>query len=259
MELVSVTDISDLHQDLIHQTVDNLGLTIHSIMGRMRIQTLLHESQAMTEELQVQSEELQTQAEELQMQAEELRTTNEQLESRTEEAEQKTADLQVTKLELEEKASELLRSSKYKSEFLANMSHELRTPLNSILLLSEMLKENHDNHLSDDEIELATVIHSSGKDLLTLINDILDLSKVEAGKLDVIFEATNISDMAASMHQNFLHIAAQKMLNLLLKTVTRFLICFIQMQNGLNKLLKTYYPMHLNSRKKDPSLYISIR
>ena len=203
MELVSVTDISDLHQDLIHQTVDNLGLTIHSIMGRMRIQTLLHESQAMTEELQVQSEELQTQAEELQMQAEELRTTNEQLESRTEEAEQKTADLQVTKLELEEKASELLRSSKYKSEFLANMSHELRTPLNSILLLSEMLKENHDNHLSDDEIELATVIHSSGKDLLTLINDILDLSKVEAGKLDVIFEATNISDMAASMQQNF--------------------------------------------------------
>ncbi|MEW4105970.1 ATP-binding protein [Bacillus thuringiensis] len=217
MELVSVTEISDLHQDLIQQTVDNLGLTIHSIMGRMRIQTLLHESQAMTEELQVQSEELQTQAEELQtqaeelqMQAEELRTTNEQLESRTEEAEQKTADLQITKSELEEKASELLRSSKYKSEFLANMSHELRTPLNSILLLSEMLKENHDNHLSDDEIELATVIHSSGKDLLTLINDILDLSKVEAGKLDVIFEATNISDMAASMHQNFLHIAAQK-------------------------------------------------
>ena len=110
MELVSVTEISDLHQDLIHQTVDNLGLTIHSIMGRMRIQTLLHESQAMTEELQVQSEELQTQAEELQMQAEELRTTNEQLESRTEEAEQKTADLQITKLELEEKASELLRT-----------------------------------------------------------------------------------------------------------------------------------------------------
>lgn len=210
IELVSVTEISDLHQDLIQQTVDNLGLTIHSIMGRMRIQTLLHESQAMTEELQVQSEELQTQAEELQMQAEELRTTNEQLESRTEEAEQKTADLQITKSELEEKASEILRSSKYKSEFLANMSHELRTPLNSILLLSEMLRENHDNHLSDDEIELATVIHSSGKDLLTLINDILDLSKVEAGKLDVIFEATNISDMAANMHQNFLHIAAKK-------------------------------------------------
>lgn len=210
IELVSVTEISDLHQDLIQQTVDNLGLTIHSIMGRMRIQTLLHESQAMTEELQVQSEELQTQAEELQMQAEELRITNEQLESRTEEAEQKTTDLQITKSELEEKASELLRSSKYKSEFLANMSHELRTPLNSILLLSEMLRENHDNHLSNDEIELATVIHSSGKDLLTLINDILDLSKVEAGKLDVIFEATNISDMTANIHQNFLHIAAQK-------------------------------------------------
>ena len=163
----------------------------------------------MTEELQVQSEELQTQAEELQMQAEELRTTNEQLESRTEEAEQKTADLQITKSELEEKASELLRVPKYKSEFLANMSHELRTPLNSILLLSEMLRENHDNNLSDDEIELATVIHSSGKDLLTLINDILDLSKVEAGKLDIIFEATNISDMATNMHQNFLHIGTK--------------------------------------------------
>ncbi|WP_242142943.1 MULTISPECIES: ATP-binding protein [unclassified Bacillus cereus group] len=210
IELVSVTEISDLHQDLIQQTVDHLGLTIHSIMGRMQIQTLLHESQAMTEELQVQSEELQTQAEELQMQAEALKTTNEQLEFRTKEAEQKSADLQITKSELEEKASELLRSSKYKSEFLANMSHELRTPLNSILLLSEMLKENPNNHLSDDEIELATVIHSSGKDLLTLINDILDLSKIEAGKLDVIFEATNINDMATNMQQNFLHIAAQK-------------------------------------------------
>ncbi|EOW9527148.1 ATP-binding protein [Bacillus cytotoxicus] len=210
IELVSVTEISDLHQDLIQQTVDHLGLTIHSIMGRMQIQTLLHESQVMTEELQVQSEELQTQAEELQMQAEALKTTNEQLEFRTKEAEQKAADLQITKSELEEKASELLHSSKYKSEFLANMSHELRTPLNSILLLSEMLKENPNNHLSDDEIELATVIHSSGKDLLTLINDILDLSKIEAGKLDVIFEATNINDMATNMQQNFLHIAAQK-------------------------------------------------
>ncbi|CAM4185223.1 histidine kinase [Bacillus manliponensis] len=210
IELASITEISDLHQDLIQQILDNLGLTIHSIVGRMRIQTLLHESQTMTEELQAQSEELQTQSEELQMQSEELKTINEQLESRTEEAEQKSMDLQLAKNELEDQARALLRSSKYKSEFLANMSHELRTPLNSILILSEMLMDNNDRNLSNEEVELANVIHSSGKDLLSLINDILDLSKVEAGKLDVIFNEMSISELPIKMRRTFSPVAEQK-------------------------------------------------
>ena len=217
LELATMTEFTKLQQDLIAGIVETFGLTINSIMGRMEVVRLLNESRAMTEELQVQSEELQTQSEELQsqseelqMQKEELMATNEQLEDRTREAEAKTRDLEKAKEELEEKTELVIQNSNYKSEFLANMSHELRTPLNSILILSEMLAENDSNHLSAEEMEFANVIHSSGKDLLSLINDILDLSKVEAGKLDVHFGEVSIHDITSQLERSFAPVAKQK-------------------------------------------------
>lgn len=217
IELATMNEYSDAQLELVKQITETFGLTVNSILGRMEIVRLLNESRAMTEELQVQSEELQTQSEELQTQSEELQmqtdaltVINKQLEERTKDAETKSKELEKAKKELEEIAEQLRLNSNYKSEFLANMSHELRTPLNSILILSEMLVENSDNNLSDEETEFAKVIHSSGEDLLSLINDILDLSKVEAGKIDVLFGEVNISELPTQLEQLFLPVANQK-------------------------------------------------
>jgi two-component system chemotaxis sensor kinase CheA len=213
IELASLNEYTSQHEQFIESVLETFGLTINRVIDRMEIARLLSESQAMTEELQAQSEELQTQSEELQMQSEELQMINEQLESRSQEAEEKSRALEFAKKDLEEKAKQLTIGSKYKSEFLANMSHELRTPLNSILILSEMLAENTNKGLSEEELEFAKVIHSSGHDLLNLINDILDLSKVEAGKLDIVINEVNMSEFPAHIERNFRHVANQKGLN----------------------------------------------
>lgn len=214
LELASLQAFSEQQLELIEEVVLHLGMTINSIQGRMEIIRLLNESQAMTEELQVQSEELQTQSEELKLQTEELTTINERLEERTREAEQKSVELEQAQMELQHTAHQLQQSSNYKSEFLANMSHELRTPLNSILILSEMLTENPEGNLSNDELEFATVIHNSGNDLLNLINDILDLSKVEAGKMDLWFSETDLEEIPQHIANLFVPVANQKKLQL---------------------------------------------
>ncbi|MGE7695494.1 ATP-binding protein [Lysinibacillus sp. NPDC094177] len=210
VELATMTGFNEQQQRLVKQVIETFGLTINSVLGRMEIVRLLNESRAMTEELQVQSEAFQAQSEELQMQTEELTMINEQLEERTKEAELKSRELEQAKKELEESAEQLLINSNYKSEFLANMSHELRTPLNSILILSEMLAENSQSNLSDEEAEFAKVIYSSGEDLLALINDILDLSKVEAGKLDISFDEMNMSEVPVQIEQTFAPVATKK-------------------------------------------------
>lgn len=220
IELASMEDFNPLEIELVENVVESFGITVNSILDRMEIVRLLNESRAMTEELQAQSEELQSQSEELQsqseelqMQTEELTIINEKLEERTKDAEAKSKELEIAKKELEATAGQLILSSNYKSEFLANMSHELRTPLNSILILSEMLGENDNNNLTEEQAEFAKVIHSSGQDLLALINDILDLSKVEAGKLDILFGEVNMSELPHLLEQTFAPIAKQKELN----------------------------------------------
>ncbi|MEK5148376.1 CHASE3 domain-containing protein [Psychrobacillus sp. FSL K6-4615] len=238
MELATMSEYSKLQQDLVKQIVETFGLSINSVIGRMEIIRLLNESRAMTEELQVQSEELQTQSEELQMQTEELTQINEQLEEKTKDAETKNKELEKIRKELEEKAEQLTLHSNYKSEFLANMSHELRTPLNSILILSEMLAENDQGRLTDEDAEFANVIHSSGEDLLSLINDILDLSKVEAGKLEVLFEEVNLSELPQHMEHVFSPIAQKKNLEFHIFKEDDVIDLFFTDEKRLQQILK---------------------
>ena len=204
----------------------NIGRAIESAMARRRVQDALAETQQLNEELQVQQEELRTANEELEEQSRvleesqtilenqkaELEQTNEQLAEQANALDLKNTALGVVQAELEERAQDLQRASKYKSEFLANMSHELRTPLNSSLILAKLLSENARGNLEPEQIQFANTIYAAGNDLLNLINDILDISKVEAGKLDLSPEVIALSALAESMQMMFAPLAGQKRL-----------------------------------------------
>lgn len=237
-EIASFQPFTDTQQALLEDVVNDLGIILDSVIGRIRLAHLLEESQTMMEEIQAQSEELQNQQDELkatneeleqqtitlrqseerlQLQQEELEQTNVELEEKAfslskqnKEFEQKNRELELAREELEEKAKQLALSSKYKSEFLANMSHELRTPLNSMLILSSLLAENKDGTFTSKQVEFAKTIHASGKELLSLINDILDLSKIESGKADVRASQVCFGDLAGYMETTFRPIAEEK-------------------------------------------------
>lgn len=210
VEIASFAPLTELQIRFLKSISNAFGSAINSTISSMRIDQLLEQSQRLNEELQVYTEELQTQSEELQIQTETLHATNRKLEDKNLLAEQKSVEAEKARTELSQYAELLQQSSQYKSEFLANMSHELRTPLNGILLLSEFLMENQSGALSEEDIEFSKAIHSSGQDLLALINDILDLSKVEAGKLNIEIEAINISEIPEAMTQNFSQLAHKK-------------------------------------------------
>ena len=210
MELASLRPYSPLQQELLEQVSNNIGVTINRVEAHMKIGTLLKESQVLTEELQSQSEELQ-------LQQEELKTFNEKLEEQYKQSEKRAMELENMKAALEEKARQLEESSKYKTEFLSNMSHELRTPLNSLLILSQTLAENQDGNLNPRQVEYVKTIFSSGNELLTLINDILDLSKVEAGKISINPAVVKLVEMKAYVEQYFLPVARQKKLDFIVQ------------------------------------------
>ncbi|WP_340013252.1 CHASE3 domain-containing protein [Paenibacillus sp. FSL K6-1318] len=210
IELASMKPLQESDMKLMQELTEIFGVSLHSTVTRMELQQLYDESQVLNEELQAQSEKLQaqteemlSQTEELQMQTEELHMLNDRLEVQKSAAETSANELSVV-------ADQLRTSSGYKSEFLANMSHELRTPLNSMLILSEILSENKNQHLNSEEQNYASVIHKSGKDLLNLINDILDLSKVEAGQMEVDFDDVYLGSVPEVMNQYFLKTAEQK-------------------------------------------------
>ncbi|MGI6712672.1 MAG: response regulator [Bacillota bacterium] len=203
IELASFEDFSPLQQELLKEVITDLGIFIKNITNHMEVERLLKESQALTEELQAQGEELQCQQEE-------LRTMNEQLEEQYKNSELKAKELEKIKESLQEKTRELLRSSKYKSEFLANMSHELRTPLNSLLILAQILAENTHKNLTEKQVEYANTIFSAGKDLLNLINEILDLSKIESGKMDINVSEVLLEDVHNYIKSQFIPLARKK-------------------------------------------------
>ncbi len=238
IELASFLPFSQIHQTFLDQLADTIGVVLNMISASMRTEELLEQSQKLTQELQSQSKELQQQQNELKRsnteleaqaktlrqseellkeQQEELQQVNEELEEKAsllaeqnQKVEQKNREVEAARLALEEKAEQLALSSKYKSEFLANMSHELRTPLNSLLILAKLLSDNKEKTLTAKQVEFAQTIFSSGTDLLNLINDILDLSKVEAGKMEVDAMEVPITDIAAFTHRTFDPVAQQK-------------------------------------------------
>ncbi|WP_051361472.1 response regulator [Desulfuromonas sp. TF] len=235
VELASLDPFTELEQEFVARTCSILGSGFSMALARREMQQLLQTTLKQSEELQTQQEEMaaineeleeQTQAlrlseQLLKEQQEELRATNEELEEKTQDLElqrenilKKNRELEEAQQELEQKAHDLEMASRYKSDFLANMSHELRTPLNSLLILARDLMENRGGNLIPQQVESAEVIHNSGIDLLNLINDILDLAKIEAGHMDLFEEALPLGDLADALKARFLPQARKKGIDL---------------------------------------------
>jgi HAMP domain-containing protein/CheY-like chemotaxis protein/signal transduction histidine kinase len=205
IELASLKPFNVTHLTFLEQLTQSIGVVLNTIEATMRTENLLQQSQQLTGELQSQQKELQQTNEELAQKARQLAEQNVEVERKSQEVEQ-------ARRALEEKAAELALTSKYKSEFLANMSHELRTPLNSILILGQQLAENQGGNLTVKQTEFARNIYSSGSDLLNLITDILDLSKIESGTVTVEAEEIGFTSLRDSVERNFRHIADSKSL-----------------------------------------------
>ncbi len=236
IELASFEPFNEIHFGFLDQLTESIGIVINTIEANMRTEELLKQSQSLAQELQVgqaelqetnrrlelQAQSLQTSEELLKQQQEELQQTNQELEEKAKllseqksEVEQKNRQIELARTALEDKAKQLALSSKYKSEFLANMSHELRTPLNSMLILSKMLSENAETNLNEKQIEFAETIHSSGADLLALINEILDLSKIESGTMGVEIGDVYFKELQEDIARTFSQIAQDKGLQLI--------------------------------------------
>ncbi len=210
IEVGTLAEFNETETRFLQSAVESIAIAFHTAQARARIDELLVETQQQAEELQVQGEELQVMNEELQAQTESLRASEAKLREKQIDLDRQNRELLIAQQELERKAQELALSSKYKSEFLSNMSHELRTPLNSLLILARMLSDNDEGNLSEEQVESAQVIYGSGNDLLNLINDILDLSKVEAGKMTFNIEPMPLTDLIATVRAQFAHIAEEK-------------------------------------------------
>src|SRR5690349_4241828 len=196
IELASFGNFSDIHLDFLSQLTESIGIVLNTIETNSRTEQLLEQSQSLTDELRRTNEELQDKAHLLVKQKEEVEAKNKEVEE--------------ARRSLEEKAEQLQLTSKYKSEFLANMSHELRTPLNSLLILAQQLYENHDGNLTEKQIRYAKTIHSCGDDLIQLINDILDLSKIESGYISTDFINVRFHEITSFVETTFKHVSENK-------------------------------------------------
>ncbi|MER5399389.1 HAMP domain-containing protein [Streptomyces sp. NPDC002599] len=218
IELASVTRFKQGHMTFLEQLMETIGVNVSTIVANARTDELLGESQRLTAELQARSEELQVQQDELQRSNAELEDKASLLATQNRDIEAKNLQIEQARQELEARAQQLSLASKYKSEFLANMSHELRTPLNSLLILAQLLAQNPSRNLTPKQVEYAGIIHSAGSDLLQLINDILDLSKVEAGKMDVTPERVPLRQLLEYVEATFRPMTSQKSLEFTVST-----------------------------------------
>ncbi len=230
IELASFNRFSETHQSFLDQLTESIGIVLNTIAANMRTEGLLKQSQLLTTELQSQQEELKSTNDRLEQQAttlrrseellrqqqDALRQTNEELEDKARlleiqkrEVESKNREVSHAKSALEDKAEQLSLTSRYKSQFLANMSHELRTPLNSLLILSKLLTENSEGNMSDKQREFAKTIHAAGSDLLSLINDILDLSKIESGTVSLELTSVSFRELTDHMERTFRQVAEE--------------------------------------------------
>ncbi|HYQ95253.1 MAG TPA: response regulator, partial [Burkholderiales bacterium] len=231
VELASLRKFSETHLSFLDQLTESIGVVFNTIEANMRTESLLEQSQSLTKELQSQQEELKETNDRLEQQAqnlqnserllknqqEELQRTNEQLQEKAKllseqmrQVEYKNREVEQAKAALEEKAEQLALSSRYKSEFLANMSHELRTPLNSLLILAKLLADNVGNNLLPKQIDYAQTIYAAGTDLLSLINDILDLAKIESGTVTLDIAPERFSGLQDYVERTFRQVAQDK-------------------------------------------------
>ncbi len=261
LELASLEEFSLSHRELMEQVAQGVGVIIKTIESNLKTEELLvdaktksevlenqsNELKAINEEMEEQAKILRESQEELKNEQEELRATNEELEEKTKflnlqknEIEEKNKLVEESKKEVEEKAKNVEQASKYKSEFLANMSHELRTPLNSLLILAKNFADNTDGNLTEDQIEEAEIIYNGGNELLTLINDILDLSKVEAGKLDVIKEDVSLEAVAQSMKTQFSHVAEKNGLKYVVEVASGLPLVILTDGQRVQQVLKNF-------------------
>jgi HAMP domain-containing protein/signal transduction histidine kinase/CheY-like chemotaxis protein len=231
IELASFSRFSEIHQSFLDQLTESIGVVLHTIAANMQTEYLLHQSQSLTAELQAQQEELKKTNDRLEQQAlnlqksesllkskqDELRSANDQLQEKARQlsdqmrqVEFKNREIEQARAALEEKAEQLSLSSRYKSEFLANMSHELRTPLNSLLILARLLADNVGGNLTPKQVEFSRTIHSSGAELLALINDILDLAKIESGTVTLNIASERFADITEYVERTFRQMASDK-------------------------------------------------
>jgi signal transduction histidine kinase/HAMP domain-containing protein/DNA-binding response OmpR family regulator len=224
IELASFDDFSPIHQDLLDQLTETIGIVINTIEANTRTEDLLKQSQSLAAELQQTNQELQEKARLLAHQNAEV--------------ERKNSEVEQARQALEEKASQLALTSKYKSEFLANMSHELRTPLNSLLILSDQLTKNMEQNLTPRQLEYATTIHASGNDLLNLINDILDLSKIESGTVVADVGQVQFDDLRGLVERTFAHVAESKNVEFLVNLAPALPASIVTDGKRLQQILK---------------------
>ncbi|APE19849.1 HAMP domain-containing protein [Streptomyces venezuelae] len=238
IELMSFTPFTSVHRDFLEQLMETVGVNLSTIVANARTDELLDESQRLAGELRSRTEELQVRQEELQRSNAELEEKAALLATQNRDIEAKNLQIEQARQELEDRAQQLALASTYKSEFLANMSHELRTPLNSLLILAQLLAQNPTRNLTAKQVEYAGIIHSAGSDLLQLINDILDLSKVEAGKMDFNPERVPLRRLLDYVEATFRPLTTQKSLAFSVTTAAGVPVDLVTDDSRLRQVLR---------------------